>query len=234
MAAPSFSMKSKYQQIVALVLIVCLVAVAAAGYLFYQYTKTQKELKALKKTPTASQKSIQENVGQIVNEVSKLMILPSNETPSLATISDISKLKDQAFFKNGKNGNILLVYSKASKAILYDPTEKKIVEVAPLGGNSLQQLPFKVSLRNGTPVSGLAAKVEAEIKKSFPNANIVSKDNAGKDTYEQTILVVLNQDVKDGAADLAKAINASVASLPVGENKPAGVDILIILGKDKI
>lgn len=71
----------------------------------------------------------------VVAEVSKLMMLPTDETPTVATVQDPEKLKDQPFFANAQNGYKVLIYAKAKKAILYDPVAKKIVEVAPLNIN---------------------------------------------------------------------------------------------------
>ena len=69
-------------------------------------------------------------------KISKLIVLPTDELPTLATVSDPEKLKDQPFFANAKTGFKVLVYSKAQKAILYDPTTNKIVEVAPINSNA--------------------------------------------------------------------------------------------------
>ena len=72
------------------------------------------------------------DLDKTVAEVGKLMILPTNETPTLATVSDPEKLKDQPFFANASKGDKVLVYSVARKAILYSPVLNKIVEVAPV------------------------------------------------------------------------------------------------------
>lgn len=42
----------------------------------------------------------------MTDEVKKLMELP-DENPTVATITDIEKLKEQAFFQKGKNGDIV-------------------------------------------------------------------------------------------------------------------------------
>ncbi|MEN9622140.1 MAG: hypothetical protein RLZZ67_574 [Candidatus Parcubacteria bacterium] len=76
-----------------------------------------------------------QEVKDVAARISKLMVLPSDELPTLATVSDPEKLKDQPFFANAKAGFKVLVYTKAQKAVLYDPTANKIVEVAPINSN---------------------------------------------------------------------------------------------------
>ena len=73
----------------------------------------------------------QEEITKVVQAVGKLMVLPE-EVPSVATVTDLDKLKGQAFFANAKVGDKVLIYVKAQKAILYDPVMNKIVELAPL------------------------------------------------------------------------------------------------------
>ena len=68
----------------------------------------------------------------LVAEIGKLIELPKGENPTVATITDPAKLKDQPFFANAKNGDKVLIYPNARKAFLYDPSTKKLIEVAPL------------------------------------------------------------------------------------------------------
>jgi len=75
----------------------------------------------------------------LIAEVGKLFILP-NEEPTVATVNDLAPLKGQAFFDHAKIGDRVLVFRIAQKAILYRPSEQKIVEVAPvnLGAEPVQ------------------------------------------------------------------------------------------------
>lgn len=84
------------------------------------------------------QKNAVNDLNKTILLVGKLMVLPVDETPTLATVSDPAKLKDQPFFANAKTGDKVLIYSNARKAILYSPLLNKIVEVAPvnLGANA--------------------------------------------------------------------------------------------------
>lgn len=211
-----------------------ILALAGSGFLYYQYQKTAKELKKVKSQVTTTQDVPKpDEVKKLVAEVAKVARLPENETPSIATITDASKLKDQAFFKDAKNGDILLVFNSSGKAVLYDPKEKKVVDITTLSTTPSFNQQFKLTIRNGTKTSGLAGKLEEELKKALGVVNVVAKENAGKETYEKTIVIVINQAAKEFAANVAKAINAQIADMPADEPKPKDVDILIIIGKDR-
>jgi hypothetical protein len=72
-------------------------------------------------------------VKEIVAKVSKIIILPTGEEPVVATINDAASLvKEQPFYKGAKNGDVVLVYQKAAKAIVYSPERNVIVNVGPI------------------------------------------------------------------------------------------------------
>ncbi len=78
---------------------------------------------------------VQAEIDALVVEVGKLIALPSDEKPTVATVTDLDKVKDQPFFKNAKNGDKVLIYTNAKKAILYRPGEKRIIEVGAVNIN---------------------------------------------------------------------------------------------------
>jgi hypothetical protein len=79
-----------------------------------------------------SKAAAQDELKDVVSKVGKLMVLPEGETPTLATVADPEKLRDQKFFTNAKTGDKVLIYANSQKAILYNPSSNKIVEVAPV------------------------------------------------------------------------------------------------------
>lgn len=209
-------------------------AVLTAGFMYYQYQKTAAELKKVKtQTQSPSQNVKDDEVKKIVAEVAKLARLPENETPSIATITDVSKLQDQPFFKDAKNGDILLVFNSSGKAILYDPKDKKIVDVTTLSTTPSFNQQFKIVIRNGTTTQNLAGKLEADLKKALGAVNIVAKENAKKNTYDKTQVSLINEAAAGFASNVAKVINAQVVDFPSDEPKPQGIDVLIIIGKDR-
>jgi len=105
------------------ILIIAMLIVGASAYYFYN------EAVKLKNDPD---KVTNEETEKLVAQVGKLIVLPEGETPTLATVADPEKLKDQPFFAKAKTGDKVLIYANAKKAILYNPASNKIVEVAPI------------------------------------------------------------------------------------------------------
>lgn len=68
----------------------------------------------------------------MTEKVGKLIALPADETPTIATVEDKTKLADQAFFSAAENGDKLLIYTKAQKAIVYRPSTNQIINVGPI------------------------------------------------------------------------------------------------------
>jgi hypothetical protein len=58
--------------------------------------------------------------------------LPTDEEPSFAILSDVTQLQTQKFFTNAQNGDVLLIYTKNNKALIWRPQEKRLIEVASL------------------------------------------------------------------------------------------------------
>lgn len=107
------------------------------GYYIYStygsrspFGKTPENTPAQQAAAATSQPELTE--AQIINNVSTLMAVPEGESPALAKVSDLSALKGQVFFANAKVGDIVLMYQKAARAILYDPIANKIIEVGPI------------------------------------------------------------------------------------------------------
>jgi len=58
-----------------------------------------------------------------------LMELPTDETPTVATIKDAEQLKDHPFLSKGQTGDQLLIYTGAKTVVMYRPGTNKIVAV---------------------------------------------------------------------------------------------------------
>lgn len=196
--------------------------------------KSKPEILGLSK----GQVQIQAEADALVAEVKKLIDLPKDEKPTVATVTDIDKVKDQPFFKNAKNGDKVIIYTNAKKAILYRQTEKRIIEVGALNINQQTQVAgtqsSKFIIFNGTKAAGLTKTMEESLKKALPSAEVTDRANAAKSDYQQSLIVDLTGKQLDNAQQLAKTLNLKVSNLPEGETKPENVDFLIIIGQDKV
>jgi len=113
-----------------------LVLAALVAWLAYGYITTRNQLEQARSPAAAGQSQTQ----QLVNKVGQLVDLPQGEIPAIATVNDASKLKNQAFFANAKDGDKVLIYSKTGKAVLYRPSTNRVIEYSKvnLGGSSNQ------------------------------------------------------------------------------------------------
>src|SRR5437870_155565 len=97
-----------------LLVIVLFIAVVAAVFFYIKYQDSQDKLKHPEALTKVETQSLVEKVGRHVE-------LPAGEQPTIATVSDVSKLANQTFFTGAQNGDKVLIYGKAKKAILYRP-----------------------------------------------------------------------------------------------------------------
>ena len=112
------------------VVVLLLLTIAASGTSYYFY-RAYSELKNGQSAPKKQALASQNETEGLVATIGQFLSLP-DETPTIATVTDPEKLSGQAFFANAKTGYKVLIFSKAKKAILYDPVSGKIIEVAPL------------------------------------------------------------------------------------------------------
>ncbi|MEK9195970.1 MAG: hypothetical protein AAB914_01240 [Patescibacteria group bacterium] len=113
--------------------IIIIAIIVGLGWFANEYMNTKDQIKNLTDPKTSGQTEIQ----IITGVVSRVMDLPKDEEPTLATVNDVSKLTGQTFFKNAQNGDKVLIYSKSGRALLYRPVENKVIEFTSISlGNS--------------------------------------------------------------------------------------------------
>lgn len=117
-----------------LLTLVVLILVAVSAFLAWKYNDARKEVKRLQNPQVAVKRESDELNGK----VGQLIDLPK-EQPTIATVSDVSKLKGQAFFAKAENGDKVLIFPNARRAVLYRPSTNKVIEYAPINiGNTNQ------------------------------------------------------------------------------------------------
>lgn len=121
-------------KILLLAVLILILAGLPSYYFYNQYQKAQ----ALLQNPNLT---VSQQEQDLVAKVGNLMVLPSNESPTIASVKDKTQLPDIPLFANVQNGDQILIYQKAQKAIVYRPSINKIIEVSPINLNSNSQTP---------------------------------------------------------------------------------------------
>lgn len=197
------------------------------AWYFYAYKKAQKEISYLTEQMQVNQMS-KEEVDQLLEEVSKLMILPEDQgEPMIATIKDVELLKkNEPFYVNAQNGDKLIIYQ--DRAIIYSPARHKIVNVGPvyLQSDDNQEAVLRLDVRNGSRTTGLASQKAEELGqlREFEIADIKTAVNTD---YEGIILVNLSGKNVSALENILGV--KAVTTLPAGE-QPSSADVIVILG----
>ena len=144
------------------IIVVLVVCASIAGYSWY-------ELNSIKKLndPVYRKKIADEQTVSITAQVAKLIELPQ-ETPQIATVSDVEVLKQsQPFFAKAINGDYVLIFT--DEAILYRASTNKIINVAPVNRDAATQPHSNQASGTPAPTSTVATSTSTTtISKTVP------------------------------------------------------------------
>ena len=111
----------KKRKVVNIVLIlIILVALSFGFYFYYKLNKIENNRQEIKN---------QKELKSLIVKVGQHYLLPSDEEPTVATVSDPELLKEQSFFTQTEKGDKVFIFTKAGKAVLYRPSIDKIIEI---------------------------------------------------------------------------------------------------------
>ncbi|OGH80414.1 MAG: hypothetical protein A3I29_02370 [Candidatus Magasanikbacteria bacterium RIFCSPLOWO2_02_FULL_44_11] len=225
-----------------IVMVALIGALVVGGYYFFD-------------KPTPEEKA-REELAAAMAVVSKVMILPQDDQPVLATVTDAETLiAQQAFFAGSVNGDQLLLFPKSMKAVIWSPSREKIINVGPIQQSAnpaainpspspTSQMPTKsttptlqeaasllVEIRNGTGKTGYGSAIAEQLSANSAY-KVIKVTDATKTDYAKNIVFNLSSDQPKAslASSLAAVLGADLSSkLPDGEKETAA-DALVILG----
>lgn len=195
------------------------------------------EIAGLKQNP---QELTKQETKELVEKIGKLVLLPADEEPILATVTDKEKLKEQPLFAKAENGDKILIYAKAQKAYIFSPNKEVLVDVVSVNIGGLQTIitgmsadnPLNVALVNGSTTNGATNTLEQRIKdNNIVGLQVVSKATAKSSNYAKTLVIDLSGKWKTQADQLAALLNGQVAT-ESAEIKPSNADVMVIIGAD--
>jgi uncharacterized protein YoxC len=208
----------KLNIIISVVLVVIALALAALTFYFF------RQYQNIKKNPN---QVAQAEIDAVVANVGKIIDLPKDETPTLATVQDKDKLKDQPFFAQAQNGDKILIYTKSKKAIIYRPKDNILVNVGPIVIDP-KTLPQLALVDAGGDVNGAVKKLS---DKFTDNVAIASSTSAkSKNSVKQTVVLDVTGKSGDLASQIAQELGGTVSNVyPAGEAVPEGANIVIFV-----
>lgn len=125
-----FSVALSTKQAVMSILAILAVLAVVSGLLYMICGKLSRNSALI--SPDGSQSSATGDSLQAVQAaINRHYVLPSNEVPALATITDKTKLT-AGFRDNARNGDRLLIYQKNHQAVLYRPSIDRVIAIAPV------------------------------------------------------------------------------------------------------
>lgn len=216
-------------------IVVVLALMAFGAWSFFSYQKAQREVAKLS-NPEASQQAIAKEREEILAKVGKLMVLPTDEEPTIASVTDAEVLSQyQPFFRNASNGDKVILYVKSGKSIIYSPDKNIIVNVGTISvrGNNAGALdpknPLKVEIRKGGASQERVDVLAEQLKQVVTITEVIS---AANQDYKGPVIVALTKDEARLQQAQVFAANLGVqltSELPAGE-APTDAEVVVIVG----
>jgi hypothetical protein len=131
------------------ILIIVIAVVVLVALFFALKTTGAFEKMGLSKQPSLQlldtleeQQELSEKQIKLINEsVQRHISFPEGEVPFAVTITNAELLKqEQAFYKDAKDGDFLVIYSESQKALIYDPQNDVVVNVGPIQVDGEQEI----------------------------------------------------------------------------------------------
>lgn len=170
------------------------------------------------------------------SKLSKLVLLPDAETPTLATVQDTHQLTDPYLKKIAQNGDKILLYPVAKKAYVYRPGINRLVDITPVGvaASAAEVRGARIVIWRGGASEASAAALQKKIEQTYQSAASVTLANSKRQDYPETVVVDLtNSEKYNFVTELMQAIGAQRGIVPQGDAAPENADVLIIIGADK-
>lgn len=206
-----------------------------AGWSFFKYQQAQTQVKELS-NPDSQQEAIAKEREEVLAQVGKLMILPEDEEPTIATVTDAEVLSQyQPFFRKASDGDKVIIYVQSGKSIIYSPEKNIIVNVGTIsvqGNNALKldtENPLNVEIRMG---GASQERVDVLTEQLAKVVNVTDVVEAASQDYQGPVIVALTEDEERLKQAQIFSANLGVqltTDLPEGE-APSDAEVVVIVG----
>ena len=177
--------------------------------------------------------SRQTGLNHVVVRVGRLMLLPNDEQPTLATVTDKTKLTDKFLAAKAVNGDEVLIYTKNQLVIIYRPSINKIAAVGTVSVDPAlaEAKDATLTVEDGSNNPQKTQAIIQKIRAAYPEIKVTDGGQASRQDLPETI-VIDNSNTKDNLMfALIKVVSGKQGVLPLGVTN-ASTDLLVIVGKD--
>lgn len=248
---PEKKKSGKAKWLIGLLLVVIIALVGATGYMYWEFRQAKIEIdKAL--NPAEMQ---QATLDKILNDLRSIVSNLPDEEPSVASIIDVEKLREQnpEFYRDAKDGYKLVVYT--DRAIIFDDINKKVVNMIPLQQDPNQQAQqeeqqaqqedqspdeeesdaITISLLNGTTQEGVTSSLADEIEEVAIEGvefSVGSRKIASKTDYQKSTIYDVNGEYTEQMEGLANEFGFQYRTGTPESEDEVNTDFVIVIGKD--
>ncbi len=173
------------------------------------------------------------DLADIKRSVAKHILLPTDEEPTLATVTDKKLVKDPFIAQKSENGDQILIYAKNKMVVIYRPNIDKIVAAGDLFADpALTEADgATLTILDGSDNSAKTKAVILKISTLYPRLKVTDGGSSNKKDFPTTV-VIDNTNNKDNLVDvIAQNINGKRGIVPISET-PTNSDLEIIVGKN--
>ncbi|MFA5000710.1 MAG: hypothetical protein WC531_00575 [Candidatus Paceibacterota bacterium] len=108
--------------------LIVIVLVVIAGGVYYWVSP-----RGATNVPVSTAETSPAEIQVLLEKLGQHLVLPMGETPEIGQIDDpVQAVKTQPFLAGVQKGDVLIVYVKAQKAIVYSPARDLIINVGPV------------------------------------------------------------------------------------------------------
>ena len=218
-----------------ILIIVTIVIVATLIYFGWSWWNLKKQVDTLLR-PEGIEELQKKQTEELLEKMNKHIVLPDDEEPIIATVTDAEALKKESdFYALAKNDDVVVIYIRAKKAFLFDPFANRVLNVGPVitdentEETQVDEDAVSVEVRNGTELDGRGEEVAQQISNLDGNFEVLPATNADK-KYTETVIVNNGANPELLAKIETELGTIALTIVPEGE-RSSSAKILVLIGE---
>jgi hypothetical protein len=176
-----------------ILIIYIVLSLAAIGFLGFKYWELTNKKAVF---------SGDANVDKILANLKEHMVLPENETPVIVPVKEADQMdQSQSFYQGIQDGDYLVIFSEAKKAIIYRYTEDKIVNISTvfITKEESEKQGYQIQSTEDDETSDISNEENSESQEESS-----TEENIESSEIEEINLEIRNGSTKIGAASQLK------------------------------